>query len=51
MYRDHNVLLEGLHQALILTNSVQLECDTMPSQINSLIDSVQLPNQDELVKR
>lgn len=51
LYQDHSVLLEGLHQALVLTNSVQLENNVLPKQINDLIDSVQLPQQDLLVKR
>uniref|UniRef100_A0A1B6G2X7 Large ribosomal subunit protein mL37 n=1 Tax=Cuerna arida TaxID=1464854 RepID=A0A1B6G2X7_9HEMI len=50
-YRDHSVLLEGLPQALALTNTVQLEADTLPPRIQKLVDQVQLPNQDELVQR
>lgn len=51
MFRDHSVLLEGLLQALVVTNSVQIESDSLPPQIESLVDSVQLPNQDDLVQR
>ncbi|KAG8279681.1 39S ribosomal protein L37, mitochondrial [Homalodisca vitripennis] len=49
-YRDHSVLLEGLPQALALTNTVQLEADILPPRIQKLVDQVQLPNQDKLVQ-
>jgi len=51
MYHDGSVLLEGLQQAMILTNTVQLESNKLPEQIQSLIDKVKLENQDSLVIR
>lgn len=50
-FRDRNVLLDGLPQAKVLTNTVEISPGSLPDQIENLIDAVQLPNQDSLVQR
>ncbi|XP_054258974.1 39S ribosomal protein L37, mitochondrial [Macrosteles quadrilineatus] len=51
IHHDGSVLMEGMQQALVLTNTVQLETDKLPEQIEALIDKVKLKDQDSLVKR
>jgi hypothetical protein len=51
-YTDGNVLLEGLDQAKVLTNTVELEPDTLPESLcRAFEESKQTPQQDELVRR
>lgn len=50
-YRDHNVLLDGLQQAKVLTNTVEISPGSLPDQIENIVDAVKLPNQDSLVQR
>lgn len=51
-YKDHNVLLEGLEQAKLLTNTIEPSSEkVLPSQLTNLIGAVSHPNQDKLVKR
>jgi len=51
VYGDSSVLLEGLAQAMALTNTVQLVADQLPPQLDPATLTIKLPNQDELVKR
>ncbi|PNF38453.1 hypothetical protein B7P43_G04033 [Cryptotermes secundus] len=50
MYRDHNVLLKGLDQAKILTKTVEIKTG-LPVEIENLVGSQCLPDQDALVQR
>lgn len=50
IYRDGSVLLEGLHQALVLTNTIQIS-DELPFKVGNLVENELLPNQNNLVKR
>lgn len=50
IYRDHNVLLKGLDQGKILTKTVEIETG-LPVEIENLVGSQQLPDQDTLVQR
>lgn len=50
IYRDGSVLLEGLQQALVLTNTIQVS-DELPFKVDNLVENELLPNQDNLVKR
>lgn len=50
-YRDRNVLLDGLQQAKVLTNTVEISPGSLPDQVENIVDAVQLPNQDALVHR
>lgn len=50
IYRDGSVLLEGLQQALVLTNTMQIS-DELPFKVDNLVENEMLPNQDNLVKR
>lgn len=50
MYRDHNVLLEGLSQSKILTKTVEIK-EGLPEDIENLVGTHELPEQDKLVQR
>lgn len=50
MYRDHNVLLKGLDQAKVLTKTVEIKTG-LPVEIENLVESQQLQDQDTLVQR
>lgn len=52
VYKDNNVLLEGLKQAKTLTNTVEPNSENgLPHQFKNLLDAVSHPKQDKLVKR
>ncbi|KAJ9578110.1 hypothetical protein L9F63_025029, partial [Diploptera punctata] len=50
MYRDHNVLLEGLTQGKILTKTVEIK-KGLPEEIEKLFGAYELPEQDKLIQR
>lgn len=50
VYGDHNVLVRGLDQALVFTNSIQPESD-LPQHVKELCEAYRLPDQDDHVKR
>ena len=50
MYRDHNVLLEGLNQGKLLTKTVEIK-EGLPEEIENLVGVLELPDQDNLVQR
>ncbi|XP_025410501.1 39S ribosomal protein L37, mitochondrial [Sipha flava] len=50
VYGDHNVLVRGLDQAKVFTNSIEPESG-LPKYFKDLYEAYRLPNQDEHVQR
>lgn len=50
VYGDHNVLVHGLDQAKVFTNSIEPE-PGLPQYLKELYEAYRLPNQDEHVQR
>jgi hypothetical protein len=50
VYRDCNVLLKGLDQGKILTKTVEVKTG-LPLEIENLVGTLHLPEQDMLVQR
>ncbi|XP_026470829.1 39S ribosomal protein L37, mitochondrial-like [Ctenocephalides felis] len=51
-FRDHNVLLEGVKQSLVVTKSIQLKENSLPEHLENEISNTEVPNRvHDLVKR
>lgn len=50
VYGDHNVLVHGLDQAKVFTNTIEPE-PGLPQYLKELYEAYRLPNQDEHVQR
>lgn len=51
VYGDHSVLLEGMKQAQVLTNTVLVDPELLPTSTDTLSEQELPPVQDKLVKR
>jgi len=51
VYSDHNVLVRGLEQAKVFTNTVEPEPFGLPQYLKELYEAYRLPDQDEHVQR
>lgn len=50
VYSDHNVLVRGIDQAKVFTNSIE-PAPGLPQYFNELYEAYKLPNQDEHIQR
>ncbi|XP_050521092.1 39S ribosomal protein L37, mitochondrial [Daktulosphaira vitifoliae] len=50
VFSDHNVLVQGLDQAKVFTNSVE-PSSGLPQHLQDLFEAYKIPNQDDHVKR
>lgn len=50
VYSDHNVLVRGLEQAKVFTNTIEHE-PGLPEYLKELYEAYKLPNQDEHIQR
>ncbi|VVC37657.1 Ribosomal protein L37/S30 [Cinara cedri] len=50
VYEDHNILVRGIEQAKVFTNSIE-PIPGLPQYFNELYEAYKLPNQDEHIQR